>query len=264
MKRAVLAALAIGCLVAPAAPALALTPDEDPTTASLSRMMSPTRPLAGWRIALDAGHNGANGTDPAAINALVSDGRGGYKGCNTVGTSTLTGYAESAYTFDVTRRLAAELEALGATVLLTREDANGVGPCVDVRGRFAEDADADLMLSIHGNGSMNPDHEGFFVIVAEPALSASQQEPSLDLAASVIQALGDAGFAESNTIADALSQRSDLATLNFARRPAVLVELGEMRNPVEGALMEEPQTRQAYADALVAAILDWTSNHRRS
>lgn len=239
------------------------TPSDDPAddeTTSLQRALRSGRPLLGWRIAIDPGHNGGNAGDVAAINELVSDGRGDLKVCNTVGTQTLNGYPEHTFTFDVSERLVEHLESLGATVMSTREDDDSVGPCVDVRGRFAEDSDADLMISIHANGSEDPQIEGFFAIVADPAISDSQGEPSLSLADDLIGALTDGGFTPSTVVDGALSLRPDLATLNFARRPAVMLELGEMRNPGDAAVMESDEGRQQYADAIAEGILTWTQD----
>jgi N-acetylmuramoyl-L-alanine amidase len=55
-------------------------------------------PLAGVVIALDPGHNGGNASHLSTINRLVFVGNG-WKACNTVGTSTRTGYAEHAFNF---------------------------------------------------------------------------------------------------------------------------------------------------------------------
>lgn len=244
---------------------LALPAGADPTddsTAEYRKSIGTQRVLAGWRIAIDPGHNGGNAGDPARINSRVSDGRGGLKSCNTTGTATLSGYPEHAFTFDVSTRLAQELESLGAVVLMTRDDDTGVGPCVDVRGRFAEDVDADLMISIHANGSVSSESQGFFAIVSDPAISQSQGEPSLDLAEELIEALTEGGFTPSTTVEDALSLRDDLATLNFARRPAVMLELGEMRNADDAAVMESEEGRQAYAEAISEGVLAWTEDHR--
>jgi N-acetylmuramoyl-L-alanine amidase len=48
--------------------------------------------------------------------------------------------------------------------------------------------------------------------------------------------------------------RSDLAGLNLAQYPSVLVECGNMKNPADSALMESPEGRQKYADAVVRGI----------
>jgi len=262
--RGVLAGLLAALLAAGlAVPAAALPEDDDATTEEVvaQRALTSSRPLLGWRIALDPGHNGGNADDLAAANQPVSDGRDALKPCNSTGTQTVTGYPEYAFTLDVAKRLRDDLERLGATVLLTREDDDGVGPCVDVRGRFAEDVDADLLISIHANGTASPSAEGFFAIVASPAISASQGVPSIDLAEAMIEALDDAGFTPSTTVEGALSERADLATLNFARRPAVMLELGEMRNPDESELMESGEGREAYAEAILHGVLAWTDKH---
>lgn len=230
--------------------------DDDGPVASRS-----ARPLTGYVIAVDPGHNGGNIGAPSTINQRVADGRGGLKPCNTVGTETISGYPEHEFNLDVALRLAARLESLGARVELTRTEADGIGPCVDVRGRFAEDVDADLMISIHGNGSATPAAEGFFAIVSDPAMSPSQGTPSLELATDLVEALTDAGLTPSTTVEDALSYRDDLATLNFARRPAVMLELGEMRNPDDAALMESEEGRQGYATAIADGVLEWAQEN---
>jgi N-acetylmuramoyl-L-alanine amidase len=65
-----------------------------------------------------------------------------------------------------------------------------------------------------------------------------------------------AGFPDSDYIGDqALSPRSDLAGLNHATRPTVLVECANMRNPGEAALVSSEAGRQRYAEAIAAGIL---------
>ena len=53
--------------------------------------------------------------------------------------------------------------------------------------------------------------------------------------------------------------RADLAGLNLAEYPAVLVETGNMRNAEEAAAMETAQGRQHYADAITAGIVAFLS-----
>lgn len=219
---------------------------------------SPTRAvLDGVIVALDPGHNGGNAANPAEIRASVPDGRGGAKACNTAGTATPDGYAEHAFAWDVAVRTRSLLEALGATVLLTRDSDDGVGPCVDVRGRFGQENDADLVVSLHGDGSENADLRGHFAIVSEPPLNPAQGAPSLALAQALLDALDDAGFARSTSYPEGLSLRSDIAGLNHAERPATLLELGEMRNAEDAAVMSSVEGREAYAAAVAAGIVAW-------
>jgi N-acetylmuramoyl-L-alanine amidase len=241
------------------------SPTAEPASAGPSPSPSPTasptqaRPLAGVHVVLDPGHNGGNAAAPAEVNAVVGDGRGGTKACNTVGTSTISGYTEHAFTWDVARRTQQLLEADGAEVTLTRQDDDSVGPCVDVRGGTVGEVDADVLVSIHANGSENPQAQGYFAIVSEPPLNDAQGEPSRKLAAGLLTALGEAGFTPSGSYAGALSERADLGTLNWAERPAVLLELAEMRNAEEAALTESPEGRQRYAEAIAAGLRSWAA-----
>ncbi|OLT54036.1 N-acetylmuramoyl-L-alanine amidase [Cellulosimicrobium sp. CUA-896] len=217
-------------------------------------------PLAGLTVAVDPGHNGANAEKPLTVNAPVPDGRGGTKACNTVGTATAAGYPEHAFAWDVAARLTDRLTALGATVVLTRPDDAGVGPCVDARGRFPQEHGADVLVSLHADGAEDRGVDGFFVIVADPPVHEAQGAPSVALAQDLVGALGAAGFVPSDRYDGAISRRADLATLNHAERPAVLLELGQMRHPAEGALMESEAGRQRYADAVAAGLRAWAAD----
>ncbi|EUA78572.1 N-acetylmuramoyl-L-alanine amidase family protein [Mycobacterium xenopi 4042] len=67
--------------------------------------------------------------------------------------------------------------------------------------------------------------------------------------------LQNSGIPPANYIGhNGLYGRADLAGLNLAQYPAVLVELGNMKNPADSALMESPEGRQKYADAVVKGI----------
>jgi N-acetylmuramoyl-L-alanine amidase len=96
-----------------------------------------TPPLEGVVIAIDPGHNGGNATHATQIARRVWIGNG-WKPCNQVGTATRSGFTEHRFSFLVARAVQARLAALGAVVYLTRTSDTGVGPCVDVRGRFGE------------------------------------------------------------------------------------------------------------------------------
>lgn len=252
---------------APSGAAVASSPTPGATTATpdpagTAGTASPL-PLDGFTIAVDPGHNGGNAAHPLTVNAPVDDGRGGSKACNTVGASTDAGYPEHAFTWDVSGRLAARLTELGAVVVLTRSDDAGVGPCVDARGRFPQENEADVLVSVHANGTDDRRARGFFAIVSDPPVHDAQGAPSLELARELVAALEAAGFAPSSSVAaddGPIQRREDLATLNHAERPAVVLELGEMRNADEAAVMASEDGRQRYADALAAGLRAWAAD----
>jgi N-acetylmuramoyl-L-alanine amidase len=119
--------------------------------------------LAGETVVIDPGHNGANGAHPAEINRQVAIGGGETKACDTTGTATAGGYSESSYNLAVARSVARILRAEGATVILTRRNNRGVGPCIDERARIGNRAGADAAVSIHADGGP-PGGRGFHVI----------------------------------------------------------------------------------------------------
>lgn len=212
-------------------------------------------PLTGVVIALDPGHNGGNATHTAEISKRVWIGNM-YKPCNQVGTSTLTGYPEHAFNFDVALRVKASLETFGATVYMTRTTDTGWGPCVDVRGRFGEKVHADLAVSIHGDGA-GSSNRGFFVM--RPGLVPGYTDDILAESAVLQKAMRDglvqAGLTVANYYAtNGLKTRTDLGTLNWSDVPIVMIELGNMKNATDAARMTTRTGRTQYSNGIVFGI----------
>ena len=241
-----LTAVGSGCASPPRLPAATIA--APPLTSAPAAANPPV-------VVLDPGHNSRNARSPAEINRQVPDGRGGTKPCNTTGTQTNAGYPEHAFTFDVASRVAQQLTAAGVRVVMTRTDDDGVGPCVDERGRAGESAGADAVVSIHADGAASRD-TGFHVAFSDPPLNPAQEGPARELSVSLRDAMRAAGFADSNYIGrDGLSPRSDLAGLSLATRPTALVECANMRNPDEAALVSSEEGRARYAAALAQGVL---------
>lgn len=250
-------ALAVaGC--AAAAPAAAPAPT---TTAPVAPLVTtaavPTpAPTSSRRpvVVLDAGHNGANATHHAQVSRLVDAGNGRRKPCNEVGAETNAGYPEHAFAWDVTVRLRALLAARGVDVRLTRANDSGVGPCVDVRGRFGNGLRADAMVSVHADGA-TAGGSGFHVIEAvRSPVAAADRRLALSVRAA-LRAGSGLGYADYVAGGDGLDVRDDLAGLNLSTRPSVLVEAGNMHNPGDAALLSAAAGRQRIAAALAAGVL---------
>jgi N-acetylmuramoyl-L-alanine amidase len=212
-------------------------------------------PLAGIVIALDPGHNGGNASHPTQIARRVWIGNA-WKPCNTVGTSTRSGYTEHAFNFDVALRVKASLESFGATVYLTRTTDTGVGPCIDIRGKFGAKVHANLMISIHGDGS-SLSHRGFFVM--KPGLVRGYTNDILARSAVLAKAmrngLSSVGLPVANYYAtNGIVTRTDLGTLNWSDVPVVMIELGNMKNTTDAARMVSRRGRNQYANGIVNGI----------
>ena len=222
------------------------------------------RPLAGRIIALDPGHNGANGRHPEQINRPVDAG-GFQKPCNTTGTATASGFSEARFNWDVAVLVRERLEGLGATVLLTRDGNEGVGPCIDERGRFGAEVGADLLLSIHADGGP-PEGRGFHVIRPDTVAGHTEDivENSAALAQHVRRALVAAGLVPSTYRGeDGIDVRGDLGTLNQSDVPAVIVECGNMRHAGDADLLQSQAGQEQIAAALVAATAAYLAEPSR-
>src|ERR1700754_2841523 len=225
---------------------------------SLGPTPARAEPIAGMSVFLDPGHNGTN---DASMSSEVPDGRGGFKECQTTGTSTSDGYAEHSFNWDVATRVRAALEQMGVVTQMSRADDSSVAPCVDQRAAAANAMHPDADVSIHADGGPSSGH-GFHVNYSAPPLNAAQSGPAMQLAAAMRDSLISAGLQPSTYVgSNGLYGRSDLAGLNLAEYPAVLVETGNMRNADEAAQMETPEGRQRYADAITQGIVTYLSQH---
>ena len=208
--------------------------------------------IAGKIVFLDPGHNGSN---DASISRQVPTGRGGTKDCQASGTSTDDGYPEHTFTWDTTLRIRQALTALGVRTAMSRGDDTGLGPCVDERAAMANSLRPNAIVSIHADGGP-PTGRGFHVLYSSPPLNdGAGRARRCSSPRSCATSWQASGFVPSTYIGSSgLNPRSDIAGLNLAQFPSILVELGNMKNPADSALMKTPEGRQKYADAVVRGI----------
>jgi N-acetylmuramoyl-L-alanine amidase len=232
------AAMAVGLLAATSACA---TPQADAAPTS----------IAGMIVFLDPGHNGAN---DASLTKQVPTGRGGTKDCQTSGTSADDGYPEHTFAWFTVLRIRQELTALGVRTAMSRGNDTTVAPCVDERAAMANALHPDAIVSIHADGGPATGR-GFHVNYSSPPLNEAQKGPSVLFAQIMRDQLQASGLVPSTYIGQGgLYPRADLAGLNLAQYPSVLVELGNMKNVADASLMESPEGQQKYADAVVRGI----------
>ncbi|MGH3970609.1 MAG: N-acetylmuramoyl-L-alanine amidase, partial [Mycobacterium sp.] len=105
-----------------------------------------------------------------------------------------------------------------------------------------------------------PSGRGFHVNYSSPALNDVQAGPAVQLAHTMRDSLAAAGLQPSAYIGSGgLYGRADLAGLNLAQYPAVLVELGNMKNVDDTAQMESADGRAKYAAAVTQGIVAYLS-----
>ena len=220
-------------------------------------------PLAGKVIGIDPGHNGLNATSAAVLDEPVFNGTR-YEPCDSTGTAATDGYTEAQYNFAVASDLQGDLTAQGASVVMTRPNNDGIGPCVTTRAAILNDARVDVAVDIHADGGP-PAGRGFTVL--EPV----RDGPNDNVVASstaFATLLRDAFAAETPMPVsdyygvDGLQPRNDLAGLNLTTVPKVLIECGNMANAADEALLESPAFQREAAAAMVRAITEFLSPGR--
>lgn len=212
--------------------------------------------VAGMTVFLDPGHNGAN---DSSIARQVPDGRGGTKDCETTGAETNDGYPEHTFTWEVTQAIRDALDQMGVHTEVSRDNDTGLGPCVDQRAAMANTLRPDAVVSIHGDGGP-ASGRGFHVNYSSPPLNDVQAGSAVQFASTMRDSLAAAGLVPSTYIgSDGLYGRPDLAGLNLAQYPSILIELGNMRNSHDAAEMESPDGRSQYAWAVTRGIVAFLS-----
>jgi N-acetylmuramoyl-L-alanine amidase len=205
------------------------------------------------------------GTAPSRLRTIAIDpGHGG----DDAGVRGAGGLEERQLTLDVALRLRTRLETqLKVRVVLTREDDRTVGP--DDRAAIANEARADLLLSLHANAAPAVSVSGAEVYYSalDPAhaeLLPSAQAPPTLLQWDEAQARQyDASERLAGIVHEELQRavpmnrrslrRAPLRVLQGAAMPAVLVEMLFLTNPDQEGAASASELRDTLAAALVEA-----------
>jgi len=181
-------------------------------------VINPRRPLAGRTIVLDPGHP-------------------------PVGAKGPSGLWEPVATLAVAQQAKGLLERAGATVLLTRTDSNPVD--LFPRTRFAEEHDADVLVSIHANAlpdGVNPFvNNGTSVYYFHPRSAALAR--ALDRALVAELGVHDLGMG-----------RGDYALVRNPWMPSALTEGLFMMIPEQEAMLASPAGQMRYARGVARGI----------
>lgn len=220
------------------------------------------------------------GPDTPGLQTIVIDpGHGGEE----VGVRGPGGLEEKQLTLDVARRLRSMLESrLGVRVILTRDDDRAVS--VDDRAAAANNGKADLLVSLHANGSLSAspagaevfyerlDREGEAVRVSAATGAISlpvvgggtrtidvvpwdlAQARHID-ASSMLARVVEEELRRAVPMSQRPLQQAPMRLLSAANMPAVLVEMAYLTNRDQEKLASGDEFRNSVAQALFNAIV---------
>jgi N-acetylmuramoyl-L-alanine amidase len=210
---------------------------------------------------------------------VIDPGHGG----DDVGVRGVKGIEEKQLTLDIARRLRMMVEnRLGLRVILTREDDRTVA--LDERAAVANNGKANLLISLHVNGSRVPDQSGAEIFhlqldreseeVVRAATAEGASLPSLGGGVRRLDLIPwDLAQArhldESSVLASVLQEelqrqipmsghpirQAPMRLLAAANMPAALVEVAYLTNPRQEARLNSDDFKTTVAQAVFSAIV---------
>ncbi len=237
-----------------------------PSTGGVKLLPTAPGKLDGRTVVLDPGHNGK--FVYSVNNKMMPTWGSTRHACLAYGTaSNDKKTTESALAFTLATKASDLLRAEGATVVLTRPDDSGTGPCNNERAEIANRNAASAFISLHLNGVDGAEAQqrihGYHVNYSDVMMGGAEMvKRSKQFAEYFVSEMKrDSTIPMSNyegTPGDPIAVRDrDLAQLNgVATGPAILTELGVIQNNGDYAILTSPAGQDAIAKALAATVED--------
>lgn len=192
-------------------------------------------------VAIDAGHqtHGISNLEPIGPRATVQKPK---VSSGTIGV--ISRVPEYQLNLAVAQRLQQVLLAEGFQTYMIRE-TNDVNISNRERAERARNADADIFIRIHANGSTNPSDNGILVITPTPEspFVADLYPASRELANAILEEMLISTGANSKGI----WQTDTMSGINWSTMPVVIVEMGFMSNPAEDSLLQTEEYQEQLA-----------------
>ncbi len=207
--------------------------------------------LSGFRIVIDPGHGG-----------------------NDLGTVSRRGLEEKQVALDIARRLSTLLQKNGAEVTLTRTDDRYIP--LEARTQTANQAHADLFVSIHGNSSEDRAAAGSETYFFSGATAGGRSTPGGGLTEAAALDREDRQFAgdvqkalygelaRTGPLRNRGVRAAPLVVLRGAVMPAILVEISFLSSPAEEKKLHAPEYRQQIAAALCRGMMRHAARMQRA
>ena len=202
-------------------------------------------------IAIDAGHQGQGNFEQEPIGPGASETKNKVAG-GTRGVET--GVPEYQLTLDIALQLRDVLEDSGYMVLMIRE-SNDVDISNAERAQMANDADADLFIRLHGDGSEDLSANGALAICQTPSnpYNSETYEDSRLLAEKILDAYTEVTGIRSRGI----QETDNMSGINWCSVPVTILEMGFMTNPDEDVKMQDPEFQKEMVSGIAKGIEDY-------
>lgn len=203
-----------------------------------------------FTVCLDPGHQAQADLRPEPIGPNASQTKERCRG-GTRGAKTKT--PEYQLTLIIALKLRDELEKSGIKVVMTRE-SNQVNVSNAERAQIANQAQADLFLRLHLNGSSNSQTRGAsFLAPAKNQWTKPIYQESYQAAQVIKEA-----YIEATGLKDlGINLRDDITGFNWSKVPVALAEMGFFTSPEEDTLLNNPSFQQKMVTGLKGGIIQY-------
>lgn len=196
--------------------------------------------VAGKVIMLDAGHGG---NDPGAIGAAIVGSKNVY---------------EATINLALANKIKAKLEALGATVIMTRTSATQT-ISLESRAAACRSKNPDIFVAVHCDASESQSPSGTTAYYYK-----SYSYPLADsMSKGIVSAYKNTVYANNSSMASKVDRGSAFKGFKVTRVeecPAVLIEFGYVTNVVECKALTLDENQNALAQGAVNGIVNYFKN----
>ena len=188
---------------------------------------------------------------PNLAKTIVID--AGHGGIDGGATGVKTGIDESSLNLEYAQSLQKMCQGFGFNVVMTRSDMNGLYSVtasnkkrsdMEKRRQIIENANADVVVSLHMNSYPLPSAHGAQVFYAKGAEAGKALADSVQ--AQIVSAIPSSRK---------VSSVGDYYMLNCTARPSIIVECGFLSNPEEEAMLVTQKYRETLCYSILSGIL---------
>ena len=254
-------------------------PEEEPATAAKAREMRSAALASGGSLARQLG---------LKVRRVVVDAGHGGRDTGAIGPHRVR---EKDMALAIARKVASRLRSLGFMVVMTRNEDKFVS--LDDRTRIANEAKADLFISIHCNAAKRRKLEGvetwtlnvasdhyaarlaafenaeadrtvsdLRLILADLATKANATD-ARDLAQAVQSSLVRTLRSRVGKVRDHGVKQALFYVLLGTHMPSILVETGFISNPAEESRLKSTRFQEGTAEAIARGVKDFVDGRRR-
>ena len=226
----------------------AAAPSSSSTAAKAETASTAAPPEYKGLVVIDPGHQQYANTEQEPVGPGASETKIKVSGGTT---GTATGVPEYELTLDIGLQLRDKLLERGYQVIMVR-DTNEVDISNSERAEIANEADADVFIRLHANGSPDSSVTGAMTICQTPAnpYNGDIYEQSRALSENIL----DSYIYKTGISRQYVWETDTMSGINWSEVPTTILEMGYMSNTGEDRSMQDDDMQQKMVEGIADGI----------